>query len=118
MEQRELKTQLLHTSVEMIESLAVRIEQAVTLYHGGKDVEGSQKIIPVIEDLQQLIEAIVLTADVQVQPISVGELQQFGEEIVTAFENQDFVLLADLFEYEVTPILEQWKEQIMMSLGD
>ncbi|GEN35036.1 hypothetical protein [Aneurinibacillus danicus] len=115
MEQNKQKLELLETSCEMIDSLVSRIEQAVTLYHGGKEAEGSQKIIPIIDDLEQLMQAMTLTADVQVEKVEVFVLNDFLTEIVSAFENQDYVLLADLFEYEVSPVLQAWKEKILVT---
>lgn len=39
-------------------------------------------------------------------------LNEFLKEIEEAIINQDYVLLADLLEYEISPILEAWIEKI------
>ncbi|MED0670821.1 hypothetical protein P4S95_11485 [Aneurinibacillus aneurinilyticus] len=117
MEQYQQKIELLETSSDLIDNLLVRIEAAAALYHGGKEVEGSQKILTIIDDMTQLAQALTITIDVQKDPIDVSVLNDFLQESTEAFEHQDFVLLADLFEYEVSPVLEAWKEKILLTLG-
>jgi hypothetical protein len=32
--------------------------------------------------------------------------------MISAFENTDYVLLGDILEYEILPILENWNEKL------
>jgi tetratricopeptide (TPR) repeat protein len=40
------------------------------------------------------------------------ELNNLLNEVITAFENKDLVLLADLLEYELAPLISRWEEVI------
>ncbi|RKL68336.1 hypothetical protein CR203_07600 [Salipaludibacillus neizhouensis] len=44
--------------------------------------------------------------------INTAELNGNLKEMEDALKNQDFVLLADLLEYEISPILEDWLNKI------
>lgn len=39
--------------------------------------------------------------------LNISEIQEFFVEINEGLENKDFVLVADLFEYEIAPFFEQ-----------
>ncbi|MFU8646605.1 hypothetical protein ACNA06_04660 [Lysinibacillus sp. RSDA_15] len=41
-----------------------------------------------------------------VKPLDIVEIQGFLTEITEAFEAQDYVLMSDLFEYELSPYFE------------
>ncbi|WP_286885413.1 hypothetical protein [Aneurinibacillus sp. UBA3580] len=116
MEQYQQKIELLDTACELIDNLLGRIEVAASLYHGGKEVEGSQKILTIIDDMAQLAQALTLTLDVQKEAVDASVMNDFLQESINALENQDFVLLADLFEYEISPVLQAWKEKIFITL--
>lgn len=47
----------------------------------------------------------------------VNEAKEFLIEINTAIENQDFILVADLFEYEIQPIFSSASEWIFVQEG-
>lgn len=44
-------------------------------------------------------------------------LNNFLGEVATAMQNQDFILLADLLEYEFTPIFETWLDEVAKLTG-
>lgn len=40
------------------------------------------------------------------------EMDELLSEMITAFENEDIVMLADLLEYELSPLIMRWREVI------
>lgn len=39
--------------------------------------------------------------------LKIDSIQEFFEEINEGLQNQDFILVADMFEYEISPFFEQ-----------
>ena len=74
--------------------------------------------IQIIDGLRWLIEAIRLTEDVQEEAIDILEIKNILGEMLEAFENEDNILLADMFEYELLEILERWHNILGKSIRD
>lgn len=82
----------------------------------GDEFGGSSGIIKFIDELNVSIEAINITKDIQKETIEASEINEILSSLVEALSNQDFILICDLFEYEVTPILEDWEKKISSSV--
>lgn len=70
---------------------------------------GAEMLSQCIEGLQWVMEAITLTSELHNEEIDVNDLNGKLNEIVEGFSNEDYVLIGDLLEYELSPILEQWQ---------
>ncbi|XRD25640.1 hypothetical protein AABM34_03380 [Lysinibacillus fusiformis] len=63
------------------------------------------------EGVAWLIEAGKLINDNQgIALLEVEKIKEYLSEINSGLEKQDFVLVADLFEYEIAPFFEEVKE--------
>jgi hypothetical protein len=54
----------------------------------------------------------LLVANNVVHVLDITQIQEFLSEITDAFESQDYVLMADLFEYELVPYFERHLQEI------
>ena len=112
------KIQTLVSAYEYITRLNSGIETAINSYRIDDTTKGNEMTVDITEGLQWLIEAIDLTSEVQKEPINVAEINETIAEIIIALENEDTVLIADLFEYELLDKLKEWHEKIGVSLED
>ncbi|WP_273483048.1 hypothetical protein [Desulforamulus ruminis] len=74
-------------------------------------------ILPnVIDGLQWLVEAVQgIQQNGCNLSITIASLTKHFEELERALEVRDYVLTADLFEYEITPTLEEWLKKVKLT---
>ncbi|UNL84781.1 hypothetical protein [Priestia koreensis] len=72
------------------------------------------EILPqIIEGLSWSIKSMSSLERVgEIENIEIEKLNGFLNEIRGAMETNDYVLVSDLFEYEITPIVQQWIEML------
>lgn len=106
---------VLLTVNDYIKKLIVGIEQNIPGIRDFRMDECGDNLADIFDGLQWTYDALKLTKSVQGKEINVEEIDGFLEEMLEAFENEDFILMSDLFEYEILPILNKWSE-IVQSL--
>lgn len=101
------KIEMLKTASEYIEKLKKTI-LTIAQYLRGSQYEVGLNLIPSIADgLNWLSIIIENTKDIQKEEISLNELNDKLNEMLEALERGDNILLGDLFEYELFPIIEK-----------
>ena len=97
------------------------IEKAVELFRTGSEQEANQFFINIIDGMDWLSQAldVILTAK-EISPDTVidgksiqdrrASLVDFTKQMVGANKNKDWVLLADLLEYEILPYYKEWSD--------
>ncbi|WP_206811760.1 hypothetical protein [Paradesulfitobacterium ferrireducens] len=115
---KEQKIDVLHTASEYIDRLIEGINQAVNHFQTGQELKGLNLIEPIVEGFQWLTQALDLTQDIHARKIDLVPLNNHFKEIVASFEKEDYVLISDIFQYEVIPVLEEWRETLRLSLGE
>ncbi|NRT73716.1 hypothetical protein [Clostridium beijerinckii] len=102
----EEQLEALKTANEYIDNLKNGVNSLVDKINSGEENSGIA-LIPLIADgLDWLINVIKLTKDLHKGTISVENSSEILEQIIEALDNEDYVLLGDLFNYEFLPILE------------
>lgn len=109
------KIQLFLDTIEHIEYVMDITKKIVENFAVNKEFEANNFIVKFIDEVNITIEAINITRDIQTNSIDTNEINEALNPIIEALENQDFVLISDLFEYEILPILERWKEMLTKS---
>lgn len=105
-EKMQEKFEALKTANEYIDNLKNGIEDFVRKMNSGEGSNGIA-ILPLIADgIEWLTNIINLTSDLHNGAVSVGNTKENLEQIIEALENEDYVLLGDLFNYEFLPTLE------------
>lgn len=114
----ENKIEVLKTASEYIEKLKEAI-LTVSKHLQGSQYQNGLNMIPSIADgLNWLTAVIENTGDVLKSEISINEINDKLNEIVEALESQDNILVGDLFEYELLPILENAEKVINDSIAN
>lgn len=118
---KELALNNINNAMEYINKLIPGINKASELFRTQNAIEANKFYIQCIEGLTWLQEVIE-----NVLPILRKELEQldFGSQVIKKHQNQllplikkikdsqsreDWVMLADLLEYELSPYLDEWK---------
>lgn len=79
----------------------------------GDEAAGVQLFHPMFEGLNWLAEAVdALQKHNYLQDIHVSELNQVLKPLEEALEVRDYVQIADIFEYELVPLLESWHDKV------
>lgn len=106
------KVDTLKTISEYMVNLIKAIEKAVEYFQSGEDRKGCELIIPITEGMQWMSDALMVTKDIHKQDVNLEDMNEKLNEIVEALENGDFVLIGDLFQYELIPMLEDIQKNI------
>jgi hypothetical protein len=99
------------------------IEKSVELFRMGNEQEANQFFINIIDGvdwlsqvLDMILEAKAVSPDAVFDGKSIQErrdnLITFTQQMVDANKNKDWVLLADLLEYEILPYYQEWSNLI------
>jgi len=114
---------------EYMTQIVPQMEKASELLRVADEFEANQFYATCLEDLKLLIQLIediesVLHMDFaevhfRGTPIRerVERLSSLIKEMLSSQKDNDWIMLADLIEYELIPLLEEWKE-IMMFVKD
>ncbi|GAB4236385.1 MAG: hypothetical protein Kow00109_09900 [Acidobacteriota bacterium] len=85
------------------------------LLRAGRQEEAMDQLRLLLNGLGAIAQAVHLTTPLQERAGSSIDLQDLSEmlrPIVGALENRDYVLLADLIQYEVHPLLANWTAEL------
>ena len=109
---------------EYLKKLIPGIQKASELFRSGSEQEANKFFINIIDGMEwfsQVVDSIAkATESESTYIIFVGkdfqdrqnELVELTRQMVDANQNQDWVLLADLLEYEILPYYTDWEEQL------
>ena len=102
----EEKIEVLKTADEYIYKLVDVINKLVEYLRGGEEEEGMRYLSLVSDGLLWIIDTIEVTKDLYKDKINIEEINTKLNEVVEAVENEDYILIGDLFSYEILPMLE------------
>ncbi|AAK80158.1 hypothetical protein BJV85_001680 [Clostridium acetobutylicum] len=110
------KIEALRTALEYIPKLKKGIKDIYESYESGEYEKGAEIITEASDGFQWIINLIALTKDVLKEELDESELTEKFSEVIEAMENEDYILVGDLFQYEVYPIIENYENVISKSL--
>jgi hypothetical protein len=126
----EMARFILQDAVRQGGTLLQAIEQSASLFRVGSDEEANHYFAQVLEALRWLLQTgegacQVLQLDLeqasssQSLPVSryLSDLQDLLEEMQEISEEEDYVMLADLMEYELLPMVREW-QRILQEIAD
>jgi hypothetical protein len=115
--------EIINKNIENADAYLIRlipgIEQSVELFRMGNEQEANKFFINIIDGidwLSQVLDMILAAKGISSDTVFNGKTIQdrrtslvvFTQQMVDANKNQDWVLLADLLEYEILPYYEEW----------
>ncbi|WP_461613059.1 hypothetical protein [Clostridium sp. Marseille-QA1073] len=81
--------------------------------------EEALTLIPLIADgLQWVIEVVEKTKDMQIEKINTNKLLENLGEINTALENEDYILMSDIFEFEIFEELNSIQKLLIKNINN
>ncbi|KGM93170.1 hypothetical protein FDC62_11060 [Clostridium botulinum] len=101
------KIEALITANEYLNNLELGIQQVVEAFQQEDENKGCSLIPLVADGIKWIMDVVSLTRDVQKEKIDISQIDDKLEEVVKAIENEDYILVGDLFEYEILPILQE-----------
>lgn len=114
MQDKELYESL-STINEYLHELTTVIEQTIEVFKQQKEDVGLKLLIKIIDGLSWTIEAVFsLKPELEEHGFD-SEVEQVNDmlmELLKAIENEDFVLISDILEYEVLEVLTSWQNVI------
>lgn len=102
--------ELKQTLSELVLNLITRINDIVSLYNSANEKEATARILFLIDDLASLVNGIEAVLKYENVELDIEELNDKLAMLVQQFENQDYLFVSDLLDYELKPLLEHWSE--------
>jgi hypothetical protein len=112
------KFEVLKTACEYLVNIKSGIKKAIEYFQDGEENKGCNLIVPITEGIEWISNAIRLTSDIQEEPISFDIMNEKLKEVVEALKNEDYILVGDLFEFEILPIIEGIEEKINKTIDN
>lgn len=101
--------------VEYLPKLSRGLTAIAELIRNGNEVVGARFFAQATEGLRWM--AGLLT---NISLVKASEIEKFGDDLntlLTAWENEDYVLIADLLEYEMAPFVEKANRALLSFRG-
>jgi tetratricopeptide (TPR) repeat protein len=107
-----------------VPQIAKSLEEIAVDLQTGSEAYAMERLQQIIDELSSMVRTLERAEevfgldyeclDVKDQTIHQRseELNNLLSEVIAAFENKDLVLLADLLEYELAPLISRWEEVI------
>lgn len=99
------KYEVLNTAYEYIGKLVSGIDEMNNKFYAGNENSGCEMLALISEGLEWLMNALDLLNDNVDTCGERSEIKEKANEVVEALENEDYILVADIFNYEINPNL-------------
>ena len=110
------KIEIIQSVYEYMGKLIDGIEKMIDKFYEGLDKEGCEILSFASEGLEWTIKALELCEDEINTKVELEKLIQIFGEAVNGLENDDYILVADIFSYEVIPVLNDIKKKVHSNL--
>ncbi|WP_346937724.1 hypothetical protein [uncultured Clostridium sp.] len=101
--------EVLEVASEYIVKLIGGIKETVSCFQSGKEKQGLDMITPIGNGIGYIMDVITLLPLELDSDATIENLNTQLEELVQGLENEDYVLVSDMFSYEILPIFEEIK---------
>ena len=109
----QLVKETLESCLDYLPKLIRAVSEIPEMLQSGNEAAGIRLLPPVFDGLQWVMEAIQgMQRNGFLREVDLGSLAKHFKELESALEIRDYVLIADLFEYEIEPVLEEWLKTI------
>ena len=110
------KKEVLKSIRDGIENINLYIDGIVNKFYEGDEKIACEGLAFVSEELGWVFKGLELTNDiVNTNEINNNIIEHFNV-IVESLENEDYILVADIFNYEIKPLLENLIKEIEESI--
>jgi hypothetical protein len=112
----QAKKEILLTAYEYVQKLEKGLNTIVELFREAEDGQALNMLTDALEGVQWLLDTFEATLDIQTEIIEVGDIKNILGEMEQALEDIDYIMLSDLIEYEILPIVQKWNPQIEVNI--
>lgn len=112
------KLEVLNTAKEYMINLNNAIIKSAEYLQNGDYFNGTNLIISITDGLEWIVQIITLRKDIYKKDMEVNNLVDNIKEVVEAFENEDYILIGDLLQYEISPIIEEYYDKTLLLLEE
>lgn len=113
-----LMKEVVESAIEYIDRVIIGIEGINEDFQRGREDRATNSIVQLIEGIQWLLHAIEGTRAIHGDiSIDIAGINPIFNQLVEALENADYVLLGDLLEYEIIPVVKEWQEKLILVQG-
>ncbi|MBT3366970.1 MAG: hypothetical protein HN472_00670 [Nitrospina sp.] len=116
---KDLMANNLSNAKEYLEKLIPGFQKAADLFRMGNEQEAHKfylQILDGIDWISQVVQTVVNSRNKELEGQDLKDRQErltgLMTQMLEANQNQDWVLLADLLEYEMIPFYENWQEAL------
>ncbi len=109
------KIEVLRNSLEYFDKINDNVEKELDIIRAGGELVS---VADLLEGVLVLIEMFEATTECHSIDAKQGEVRALMGELMTAIENQDKGLVADIIEYEFVPIISGWQEEVTQILAN
>lgn len=103
--------ELLQTAKEYSEKLMGAVIRTAEAFQSYKDGNGSEIMISIVDGLQWLMDVVGSSEELKAK-IDILNINDKLKGIIEAYENQDYILIGDLLQYELLPAIEDINNKI------
>lgn len=104
---------------EYIPKLINAIEREVENLIANNETEAFRLLPNIFEGMEWTVRAINSIQELGfIEGIDLDNINSILEELSQAFQRKDYVLISDLFQYEIIEILLDWNEKVSLIKGE
>jgi len=114
---QDLVANNLANAKEYLEKLVPGFQKAADLFRMGNEQEANQYYLQILEGIDWFSQVLLTIVNAQVDIFKEQTLEErqkklteFMAQMLEANQNQDWVLMADLLEYEMAPFYKDWQK--------
>jgi len=108
----EISDDFIRNSGDMFQILTRSAEEIAGLFRKADEGDANQRYLEFLASYQDMFQMLLNVKTVLNLPMD-DKLEAFEsllDKMIGAQENQDWVMLADLLEYELVPVLKEWED--------
>ncbi len=91
------------------------LNDIVKWLHQGEDLKALGNMLYVVEGLEWISEVMILTKTVHGIDIELNKINLTLLELNEALLDKDTIFIADILEYEIKPLIQEWNNMINSS---
>lgn len=115
MSQIELMKEVVESAIDYLDRVIIGIEGINEDFQRGREDRATSSIVQLVDGIQWLLQVIEGTREIQGDAtIDASQINPVFNQLIEALENMDYVLLGDLLEYEITPVMKEWREKLIL----
>ena len=103
------------SAIDYMDRVYKELPSMIEEYKSKNIVEASDKMMDLSDGLNWIYDVIRLTSDFNT--LNSSDMMEFYAEMTDALENKEYDLLADMLQYELMPIIKNWRESLIDSLN-